>query len=394
MSPENVDPLERIRCRLDARKAAHLYRNPVVRSTHDTYIDLAGNDYLGMARDARVVAAAAAALRNWGAGSTGSRLVTGTTQLHIELECALAAFVGGESALVFSSGYMANLGVLDALGGPDVTVVSDANNHASIIDACRLSRSQVRVARHSRPENVDALLRSRPTQHAVVVTDAVFSVEGDLAPLAELYDVTRRHGAILWVDEAHSLGVVGPGGRGAVAAAGLGGLPDIVQTVTLSKSLGSQGGAVIAESNVVDLLRNTARPIIFDTALAPAAVAAALESLHVIEATPAIADRVRDIARQLAGEFGCLGPVPARPDAAVLCVVVGEASSAIATAEQLLTRGLRVACFRPPTVPVGRSCIRVSARADLTARDLNTIRAELRSPLTVGRSDSLTFGGA
>src|SRR6476660_9283854 len=218
---ERLVSLERVRRAVAARDEAGLRRTLRPRLRSEATLDLAGNDYLGLAHDPRVTEAAANAARIWGAGSTGSRLVTGTTALHEELEAELADFTGGPAALVFACGYLANLGALTALGGEDVTIVSDAGNHASIIDACRLSRSTLVVVPHRDVDKFDSALAARSTSYAVVVTDAVFSVDGDLAPLREIHTIARRHRALLVVDEAHALGVVGNRGRGAVAAADL-----------------------------------------------------------------------------------------------------------------------------------------------------------------------------
>ena len=237
------------------RRAAGLRRSLKARTPVGADLDLASNDYLGLSQHPRVLEGGIAALRTWGAGSTGSRLVTGNTELHEDFENALAEFVGAESALAFSSGYTANLGAVVALSGPGSLVVSDALTHASLVDACRLSRARVVVTPHSDVAAVADALANRSEQRAVVVTDSVFSADGDLAPLRELHDVCRRHGALMIVDEAHGLGVRGTGGRGLLHEVGLAGAPDVVMTVTLSKALGSQGGAVLGPAAVRAPLR-------------------------------------------------------------------------------------------------------------------------------------------
>jgi 8-amino-7-oxononanoate synthase len=368
-----TESLDRIRAGVEARDAAGLHRVLQPRSPVDGILDLASNDYLGLTHDARVIAAAAEAARLWGAGSTGSRLVTGTTRLHTTLESELSDFCGAASALVFSSGYLANLGVIAALGGPDVTVVSDVANHASIVDACRLSRSPVVVTPHGDVDKIEAALSTVDTLHSLVVTDAVFSVDGDLAPIADLHRITRKYKAILVVDEAHALGVVGDGGIGAVAAAGLGGEPDIVRTVTLSKSLGAQGGAVLGAPEIIDLLVNTARPFIFDTGLAPSSVGAALAALQILRAEPGRALAVRAAAHSIAGIVRSLGVESVLPAAAVVPAFLGDPRRAVAAAAACLDAGVRVGCFRPPSVPAGRSCLRLTARADLSTADLDRV---------------------
>jgi 8-amino-7-oxononanoate synthase len=329
----------------------------------DRVLDLASNDYLGLSRHPDVVAGAVAALGAYGAGSTGSRLVTGTTALHVALEEALAEFVGAGSALVFSSGYTANLGAVTALTGPGTLIVSDAANHASLVDACRLSRARVVIVPTGDVAAVERALAERTEERALVVTDAVFSVSGLLAPLAELHAAVRRSGAALLVDEAHGLGVVGAGGRGAGAQAGLAGEPDVVLTVTLSKALGSQGGAVLGPAPVRDHLIDTARPFVFDTGLSPASAGAALAALGLV--TPRRVGALRDAVVSLAGLLG----VPAT-QGAVVPVVLGDPHRAAAARDACAEAGVRVGCFRPPSVPAGGSCLRLALRADLTAADL------------------------
>jgi 8-amino-7-oxononanoate synthase len=350
------------------RRAAGLRRALVPRAAGSDVLDLAGNDYLGLSTDPRVVDGGVAALRRWGAGSTGSRLVTGTTELHTELEGELAAFCGYPSALVFSSGFLANLGVLTALTGPGTLLVSDAANHASLVDACRLSRARVAVTPHNDTAAVAAALAGRAERRAVVVTDSVGSVDGDHAPLRELHAVTRAAGALLVVDEAHGLGVCGPGGRGLLAGTGQAGEHDVVATVTLSKALGSQGGAVLGPVEVSEHLVDTARSFIFDTGLAPACVGAAQAALRVLVAEPERAGRVRAVAERIAAAAG----VPA-PPSAVVPVVLGEPERAVAAARACLERGLRVGCFRPPSVPEGTSRLRLTARADLGEAELDRV---------------------
>ena len=323
-------------------------------------LDLAGNDYLGLSRHADVVAAAVEALRTHGAGSTGSRLVSGTTPLHLELESALARHTGSETGLVLSSGYLANLAAVTALSGPGTLVVSDEANHASVVDACRLSRARVVVVPHRDVDAAAAVLRARDEERAVLVTDSVFSVSGTTAPLAALHAAARETGALLVVDEAHGLGVVGDDGRGAVHAAGLAGEPDVVITATLSKALGSQGGAVLGPAAVRDHLVDTARPFIFDTALAPASAAAALAALGLVDA--ARVRRLRENARHLADAVGV-----AAPDGPVVRVLLGDPHRATQARDACAGDGLSVGCFRPPSVPPGHSCLRLTARADLTA---------------------------
>ncbi|WP_376774038.1 8-amino-7-oxononanoate synthase [Allostreptomyces psammosilenae] len=374
--------------RAELRARAGLTRVTRPRSASSPLLDLAGNDYLGLTRHPEVVAAATSATREWGAGATGSRLVTGTTELHEELEAELAAFTGAEAALVFASGYAANLAALTALTGPGTVVVADAYNHASLIDGCRLSRARTVVFPHRDVAAVERELAAAGSARALVVTDSVFSVDGDAAPLAELAAVCRAHGAALLVDDAHGLGVLGGGGVGALAAAGLAGAPDVVATVTLSKSLGAQGGAVLGPRRVVRHLVETARTFIFDTGLAPACVGGALGALRLLRAEPERAARVRAVARRLADALGGAGLAVSVPEAAVVSVRAPSPEAAVAWAAACREAGVAVGCFRPPSVPDGMSRLRLTARADLTpeqvARVVEVVAATAPAPAAEG----------
>ena len=266
-APIEVSPLAWLETVERQRREAGLRRSLRPRPAVATELDLASNDYLGLSQHPDVIDGGVQALRIWGAGATGSRLVTGDTELHQQFESELAGFVGATSGLLFSSGYTANLGAVVGLSGPGSLLVSDAYSHASLVDACRLSRARVVVTPHRDVGAVEAALSSRGEERAVVITDSVFSADGALAPLGELHDVCRRHRALLIVDEAHGLGVRG-GGRGLLHELGLAGAPDVVMTTTLSKALGSQGGVVLGPAQVRAHLIDAARPFIFDTGLA------------------------------------------------------------------------------------------------------------------------------
>jgi 8-amino-7-oxononanoate synthase len=354
----------------EQRRRAGLVRTLRPRPADSPLLDLASNDYLGLAHHPEVVEGAAAAARTWGGGSTGSRLVTGTTELHTELERELAAFCGFEAALVFSSGYAANLAAVTALAPHGSLIVSDAGNHASLIDGCRLARGTTQVVGHADPEAVGKALCTHAGP-AVVVSDSVFSVDGDAAPLDALAAACREHGAGLVVDDAHGLGVLGDGGRGAPHAAGLAGADDVVATVTLSKSLGSQGGAVLGPARVIDHLVNAARTFIFDTGLAPAAAGAALAALRLLRREPQRAARARAVAGDLHTRLTAAGLDAVRPDAAVVSVRAPSPEGAVQWAADCRTAGLAVGCFRPPSVPDGISRLRLTARADLTEVQLD-----------------------
>ncbi|QOV39905.1 8-amino-7-oxononanoate synthase [Streptomyces ferrugineus] len=353
----------------ELRRRAGLVRTLRPRPADSPLLDLASNDYLGLARHEEVVAGAVRSARRWGGGATGSRLVTGTTELHTALERELAGFCGFEAALVFSSGYAANLAAVTALAPHGSLIVSDAGNHASLIDGCRLARGTTQVVAHSDPDAVRKALRTHDGP-AVAVSDTVFSVDGDAAPLAEYAEACRGRGAGLVVDDAHGLGVLGDGGRGAPYAAGIAGADDVVATVTLSKSLGSQGGAVLGPARVIEHLVNTARTFIFDTGLAPASAGAALAALGLLRREPERAARAGAVARELHARLTAAGLEAVRPDAAVVSVRAPSPEGAVQWAAECRAAGLAVGCFRPPSVPDGISRLRLTARADLTEAEI------------------------
>lgn len=376
----SVDPLGWVDVRAGERVRAGLRRELRAREPRAGLIDLASNDYLGLSRHPEVIEGAVEAVRTWGTGSTGSRLVTGTTVAHEQLEDELAEFTGAESGLVFASGYAANLGVVTALAGRGSLVVSDAGSHASLVDACRLSRARVEIAPHRDVHAVDRLLSARTEERAVVLTDSVFSADGDLAPLLELHRVVRANGAVLIVDEAHGIGVRGDGGRGLVHEVGLAGQPDLIVTATLSKALAAQGGVVLAAERVRAHLIDAARTFIFDTGLAPAAVGAARAALRLLRSEPAMAGRVLERATAIARIAGA-----PQPDSAVVSVVLGEARVAYDAAQACRARGLSVGCFRPPSVPEGTSRLRLTVRADLDDAEMDFIATTLAAVLAEAR---------
>ena len=327
-------------------------------------VTFAANDYLGLTHHPAVVAAAHDALDRWGAGAGASRLVVGSRPLHSELECELAAWKGAEAALLFPTGYAANLGLLTVLGGsPDVTILSDELNHASIVDGCRLAKATVRVYRHRDLDDLAAQLAG-VRGPALVVTDSAFSMDGDVADVAALLDLVRDHGALLVLDEAHA--VLGPV------------VPDaapVVRMGTLSKALGSLGGFVAGPAQTVDLLRNRARPFIFTTAPTPADTAAALAALRVVRAEEgeALVERLRrNVERVRPGH-----PTPIVP------VILGKEAAALGAASQLLEHGLLVPAIRPPTVPPGTSRLRVALSAAHDDAQLDRLSSALASLATV-----------
>jgi 8-amino-7-oxononanoate synthase len=340
------------------RQRAGLRRVLRPRPSPDPTVDLAGNDYLGLSRHPAVLAAAAAALSGYGLGAGGSRLVRGSTEVHAELERGLAGWLGTPAALVFSSGYLANVAALRALAGPGSLVVSDAHNHASIVDGCRASRAEVAVVPHAGVAEVARILSGRGDRPAVVVTESVFSVDGDLIDLRELHATCRRYGAVLLVDDAHATGLLGPGGAGAAAAAGVCGEPDVVLTLTLSKAFGASGGVVAGPAELIAHLVDTGRTFIYDTALPPAVAAGAVAALELIRTGDGLRSELRRRAELAAERLAALG-VP-RPAAGVLSVRAPGPEAALGWAQSCWAEGIAVGCFRPPSTPDGTSRLRLT----------------------------------
>ncbi len=357
--------------RLDELRERGLYRRlrliegaqgPTVTLDGRPVLLLCSNNYLGLADRAEVREAAAGAALRWGAGSGASRLISGNMEPHRELEGRLAAFKGCEAALLFGSGYLANTGVIAALAGRGEVVFSDELNHASIVDGCRLSRAETVVYRHGDVEHLAWCLRRAGGRASLIVTDGVFSMDGDVAPLPQLLELARRHGARLMVDEAHATGAVGPGGRGSVAAAGLRGEVDVV-VGTLGKALGSYGAYACASAETVDFLVNSARPFIFSTAPPPSAVAAAMAALEILEAEPELVERLQANAETLRGALAAQGLEVGNSTTQVVPLNVGEAEATMELCERALLRGVFAQGIRPPTVPAGSSRLRFTVMA-------------------------------
>ena len=328
-------------------------------------VSFASNDYLGLSSHPAVVGAARAALDRWGAGAGASRLVTGSRPVHGELERALADWKGSEAAVTFPTGFAANLGVLSTLGGPGVRILSDELNHASIIDGCRLSRSTLAVYRHRDMGHLEELLlEDAGDMPTLVVTDSVFSMDGDVAPLSELVTLCRRHDALLILDEAHA--VLGPD---LPPATELG--ATVVRVGTLSKTLGSLGGFVAASRDVVDLIVNRARSYIFSTASTPADAAAAHAALEVLRSAEgaALTSRLADLIDRVA-EAGFAPPGHPSP---IIPVVLGSEQAALSASAALLSDGLWVPAIRPPTVPIGTSRLRVTLSAAHSDDDVSRL---------------------
>jgi len=338
---------------------------------------LCSNNYLGLADHPRVREAAADAATRWGVGAGASRLVSGTMTIHRRLEERLAAWEGSEACLLFGSGYLANLGTIGALAGPGDTVFSDELNHASIVDGCRLSKAEVMVYRHLDTEHLAWSLRRHGSdgrnggdgRRRLIVTDSVFSMDGDVAPLAEIVELAKEWGARVMVDEAHATGALGPDGRGAVAEAGLEGEVDVV-VGTLGKALGSYGAYVCADQEMISYLVNTARSLIFSTAPGPPAVAGALAALELLQERPHRVERLRSAARTLRKALATEGFPVTDGDMQIVPLLVGDEHAAMRLCKEALERGVFAQAIRPPTVAAGTSRLRLATMASHTAEEL------------------------
>lgn len=348
---------------------------------------LCSNNYLGLADHPRVREATAEAAMRYGAGSGASRLVSGNMTIHRRLEEQLAAFEGSDACVLFGSGYLANVGAVSALAREGDVVFSDALNHASIVDGCRLARAETFIYRHLDVDHLEWGLRRAEGRGSLIVTDGVFSMDGDVAPLAEIVELARRHDARLMVDEAHGTGVLGPGGRGAVAAAGLEHEVDLI-VGTLGKALGSYGAYVCSDQQMAKYLINTARTLIFSTALPPPAVAAAMAALGLLREQPRRVEKLQRngaVLREALGESGM--PVPAG-DTPIVPLIVGDPTDAVRASERALERGIFAQAIRPPTVPAGSSRLRLAVMASHTKSELREAAAALAAVVPEAARDA------
>jgi 8-amino-7-oxononanoate synthase len=384
------DPLAWLDDELASLDAQHLRRRlaeregPQAATLADNLINFSSNDYLGLAADRRVIDAAilATATEGWGAGA--SPLVTGRSTSHAELERKLAEFEGAEAALVFTSGFAANFGTVAALVDRGDVVFADAKNHASLIDGCRLSRAEVHVYRHADVDHLAELLASSSSfRRRLIVTDSLFSMDGDLAPLPQIAALAERYGAMLMVDEAHATGVFGERGRGVAEYLGVEHAVH-VRMGTLSKALGSAGGFVVGRRNLIDWLANRARAYVFSTASLPAGAAAALAAIGIVEAEPQRRQQVLARATGLREKLAAQGWNLGHSISQIVPIYVGNPQRTMQFAQELRQRGLYVPGIRPPTVPAGESLLRVNVGWLHTPRMLDRLVAELGS---IGPSD-------
>jgi len=351
----------------------------MVETTHGAAVDFSSNDYLGLASDRRLADASAAATIEHGAGAGGSRLISGNNPEHESLEAEVATFFAAERALTFSSGYAANVGIIPALVGRDDVIFADALNHASLIDGCRLSRAVVHVFPHTDAAALESLLMAHrgPFRRAMIVTDGVFSMDGDRAPLPDLVGLARRFDAWTYVDDAHAVGVIGDCGRGTPSAFGLHGDID-VSVGTFGKSFGVSGAFVYGSETLCQFLLNRARSFVFSTAVPAAQAAACRAGIRIASEEPWRRELVRGNARLLRAQLATLGVnVLGETDAHILPIPVGDAERTVTVGRELAASGFLVGAVRPPTVPDGGSRLRVTVSAAHTREQLSDLASAL-----------------
>ena len=348
-----------------------------VKCDDSEYIMMASNNYLGLTHEPRVQQAAIQAIQQYGTGSGGARLTSGSFPLFKELERAIANFKETEQSLVFNTGYMANVGTITALMNKHSVIISDELNHASIIDGCRLSGAHIERYKHKDVEHAEYILKNYKSAHKMIITDGVFSMDGDIAPLDRLYALSKDYNALLMVDDAHATGVIG-NGRGTAHHFGL---TDVdVQLGTLSKALGSVGGYVAGRKELIEYLINYSRSFIFSTALSPADIGAALEALRIVHDEPSVVSTLRDNTVYMAHKLQAMG-IDCDDETPIFPIVVGDNDRALTLARELEERGIIITAIRPPTVPVGESRLRMTVTAAHSKEQLDYVAQTLHELL-------------
>jgi 8-amino-7-oxononanoate synthase len=353
------------------RKMRHLQtpQGPHIKIDGKDYLLLSSNSYLGLCNDDRLKQAALDAIEKYGVGSGGSRLMTGSYEIHQKLEEEIAAFKGTEAALLFNTGYMANVGTISSLASKSWVIFSDRLNHASIIDGCRLSGAEIVAYDHCDASDLARKVQGYPNRQALIVTDGLFSVDGDIAPLPAIAEIAKKNNILLMVDDAHATGVLGPNGGGTADYFGLCDEIDISMG-TLSKALASEGGFIAGKRSLIDYLVNTARSFIFSTALSPATIAISLKALEIVRAEPQRRNTLLANAAWFRAELRKAGFDVAENEAPIISIVIGEPDLAVTFSNRLMERNIFVSAIRPPTVPEGTSRLRISIMATHTKDDL------------------------
>jgi 8-amino-7-oxononanoate synthase len=366
-----LDELKRIKESGLYRQMKYLQspQQPYVKIAGKSYLMLSSNSYLGLCNDQRLKQAATDAMEKYGVGSGGSRLTTGSYEVHKKLEDEIAAFKGAEAALLFNTGYMANVGAISSIAGKDWVIFSDRFNHASIVDGCRLSGAEIIIYEHCDASDLETKAQSHRGRRALVVTDGLFSVDGDIAPLPDIVQVAKKYNMLLMVDDAHATGVLGENGGGTADYFGLQNEIDI-QMGTFSKSLASEGGFIAGNRGLIDYLANKARSFIFSTALAPATVAVSLRALEIVQAEPRLRQSLaansawfREKLREIGFEIMDF-PTP------IISIVLGPPDLTVNFSNRLMEKNIFVSAIRPPTVPQGTSRLRINLMATHTVDDL------------------------
>lgn len=348
-----------------------------VKRNNREFLMMASNNYLGLTHDLRVQQAAKYAVEEYGTGSGGARLTSGTFPLFNELELGIADFKHTEQALVFNTGYMANVGTITALMNKNSIIISDELNHASIIDGCRLSGARIERYNHKDIEHAEHILKNYKSSHKMIITDGVFSMDGDIAPLDRLYELSKEYNALLMVDDAHATGVIG-NGRGTAHHFGL---TDVdVQLGTLSKALGSVGGYVAGRKELIEYLVNYSRSFIFSTALSPADIGAALEALTIVKNEPLVVEQLNENTAYMANKLQSMG-IECDDETPIFPIIVGDNERALSLAYELELRGIIITAIRPPTVPVGESRLRMTVTAAHSQDQLDYVANTLRDLL-------------
>ena len=348
-----------------------------VKRNNREFIMMASNNYLSLTHDLRVQQAAKYAVEQYGTGSGGARLTSGTFPLFNELELGIADFKHTEQALVFNTGYMANVGTITALMNKNSIIISDELNHASIIDGCRLSGARIERYNHKDIEHAEHILKNYKSSHKMIITDGVFSMDGDIAPLDRLYELSKEYNALLMVDDAHATGVIG-NGRG---TAHYFGLTDVdVQLGTLSKALGSVGGYVAGRKELIEYLVNYSRSFIFSTALSPADIGAALEALTIVKNEPLVVEQLNENTAYMANKLQSMG-IECDDETPIFPIIVGDNERVLSLAYELELRGIIITAIRPPTVPVGESRLRMTVTAAHSQEQLDYVANTLRDLL-------------
>lgn len=373
---------------LEYLKKQGLYRKlKVIKSTtgrkvnilQKEFINFASNDYLGLTQHPKVKEAAKRAIEKYGTGSTASRLLAGSFDIHQQLEKKIAEFKGTQSALVFSSGYAANLGIISSILNKDDVIIIDKLNHASIIDGCRLSKAKLQVYPHNDMFTLERILiKSKHYRKRLIITETIFSMDGDLALLPEIVNLAKKHNALIMIDEAHATGVLGKNGRGAVEYFGLGCTDIDIQMGTFSKALGSMGGFVSGDKCLIEYLKNKARSFIYSTSLAPAVIAASLSAIEVIQTEPSLREKLLENTTYLRAKLNELGYDTMKSQTQIIPILVGDSKQTVKISGSLYEKGLFIPGIRPPTVPKNKARLRINLMAIHSKQDLDLVIEALK----------------